>query len=188
MQKILYIARFERALSKPLPINIAMNSAAIVALDFNSSSKTFTTSLLDRFGTGTQLLDADARAIERLNALFDNYFSGKRTSFKSVKVDLFGTPFELRVCEELRKIPFGKVISYAELARRAGSPGGARAAAGALAKNPVPLIVPCHRIIRASGTLGGYSAGGKGRGRGGSGKLRGVELKRALLELEGVSF
>ena len=177
MREILYIARFERALSKPLPINIAINSTAIVALDFNSSHRSFKGFLRGRFGSDTLLRGTESRRMEKLSALFDSYFSGKRTSFKSVKVDIFATPFELRVYEELRKILAGKVIGYAELARRVGSPGGARAVGGALAKNPVPLIVPCHRVISTSGALGGYSAGGMDRG----GRLRGVELKRALL-------
>lgn len=82
-------------------------------------------------------------------------------------------PFHRKVYTALCEIPAGKTITYAELARRAGSPGAARAVGQAMAKNPFPIIIPCHRVVAGNGKLGGYS----GRG--------GVATKRALLELEG---
>jgi len=84
-----------------------------------------------------------------------------------------GTAFQVRIWQELRKIPRGKVISYAGLARHAGRPRSARAAANACGANPLPVIVPCHRVIRGDGSLGGYS----GRG--------GVRCKAQLLRREG---
>ena len=70
-----------------------------------------------------------------------------------------GTPFQRRVWDELRRIPFGETISYAELARRVGQPGAARAVGSANGRNPIGLIIPCHRVIAADGGLGGYGAG-----------------------------
>ncbi|MDR2431316.1 MAG: methylated-DNA--[protein]-cysteine S-methyltransferase [Candidatus Margulisbacteria bacterium] len=84
-----------------------------------------------------------------------------------------GTDFQLRVWRELRKIPRGQAITYAELARRSGRPRAARAAANACGANPLPVIVPCHRVIRGDGTLGGYSGVG------------GIKRKAQLLRREG---
>jgi methylated-DNA-[protein]-cysteine S-methyltransferase len=82
-----------------------------------------------------------------------------------------GTPFQRRVWEELRTIPRGETVTYGELAARIGMPGAARAVGSAVARNPVAVVVPCHRVIGADGSLTGYAGG--------------VELKRALLASEG---
>lgn len=77
-------------------------------------------------------------------------------------VDLEGTPvFQAKVLEATRRIPFGEVCSYATLAARIGHPGAARAVGNALATNPVPLIVPCHRVVRGDGTWGPYGLGAR---------------------------
>jgi AraC family transcriptional regulator, regulatory protein of adaptative response / methylated-DNA-[protein]-cysteine methyltransferase len=78
-----------------------------------------------------------------------------------IKLDLKGTEFQLKVWEELRKVPFGTTISYGELARRIGKPKAVRAVATAVATNPVSMIVPCHRIIHSDGTIGQYRWGAK---------------------------
>ncbi len=72
---------------------------------------------------------------------------------------LAGTPFQRRVWQELCTIPYGRAISYAELARRIGQPGSSRAVGGANGRNPISIIVPCHRVIAADGGLGGYGGG-----------------------------
>ena len=100
------------------------------------------------------------------------YFAGKRTHF-SVALDPQGTPFQRSVWKQIAKVAFGKTLTYGELARRAGHPGSARAAGAATGRNPIGIIVPCHRIMGANGSLTGY-AGGLGR-------------KRALLALEGIN-
>jgi methylated-DNA-[protein]-cysteine S-methyltransferase len=100
------------------------------------------------------------------------YFAGTRRKF-TVPLDLHGTPFQVQVWCTLQKIPFGKAVSYAEEARMLGKPKAARAVGSANGRNPVPIIVPCHRVVSADGTLGGYSAG--------------LPMKRKLLALEGVS-
>ncbi|MCA1581634.1 MAG: MGMT family protein [Acidobacteria bacterium] len=88
----------------------------------------------------------------------------------------YATPFARRVLLEATcAIPFGKVRTYGEIARAVGSPAGARAVGGALASNPVPIVVPCHRVVAAGG-LGGYSGGTKGSG---------LRWKRELLAIEG---
>lgn len=98
------------------------------------------------------------------------YIEGKLKEFQS-DLDLsYGTPFQTSVWKELLKIPYGNVITYAEVAEKIGSPRAARAVGNAVGANPIPIIVPCHRIVAANG-LGGYSCG--------------IHIKKRLLEIEG---
>lgn len=99
----------------------------------------------------------------------DEYFSGRRKSF-TVPLHPSGTQFQQTVWAALRTIPYGETVSYQELARQIGKPSAARAVGGANGKNPLPILIPCHRVIAADGSLGGYSLG--------------LELKRRLLGLE----
>ncbi len=99
------------------------------------------------------------------------YFAGRRARFE-VALAPEGTPFQRAVWKAISTVRFGETIAYGELARRAGHPGSARAAGAATGRNPIGIIVPCHRIMGSNGTLTGY-AGGLGK-------------KRALLALEGV--
>src|ERR1019366_4204294 len=88
----------------------------------------------------------------------EEFFAGRSTAF-DVPLAPEGTAFQQRVWAELRRIPFGETISYAELARRIGRPGAARAVGRANATNPIAVIVPCHRVIGAAGSLTGYDGG-----------------------------
>jgi len=103
--------------------------------------------------------------LEELSA----YFQGKLRSF-STPLHLQGTPFELRVWKRLRDVPFGKTISYGGLAEAAGAPRASRAVGRAVGRNPLLIFIPCHRVIRSDGGIGGFSAG--------------VEVKRWLLDFE----
>jgi methylated-DNA-[protein]-cysteine S-methyltransferase len=100
----------------------------------------------------------------------EEYFAGERTTF-DVPMELDGTPFQREVWAELSRIPYGETISYGELARRVGRPTGPRAVGQANGRNPIPIIVPCHRVLASNG-IGGYGGG--------------LTIKRALLALEGV--
>ena len=97
--------------------------------------------------------------IEAVRRELSAYFAGVPTDFAALTLDPRGTPFQLRVWQELRRIPWGQTISYGELARRVGNPKASRAVGQANAVNPIPLIIPCHRVIAAGGSLGGYSSG-----------------------------
>jgi methylated-DNA-[protein]-cysteine S-methyltransferase len=88
----------------------------------------------------------------------EEYFAGTRTDF-DVDIDLEGTPFQVEVWTALQAIPYGETISYAELARRIGRPAAVRAVGSANGRNPVSIIVPCHRVIGADGSLTGYGWG-----------------------------
>jgi len=96
---------------------------------------------------------------EMAAAALGNYFAGRPTDFSSLPLALRGTAFQLRVWQELRQIHWGRTISYGELAARLGKPQGPRAVGQAVGANPVAIIVPCHRVVAADGTLGGYGGG-----------------------------
>ena len=87
------------------------------------------------------------------------YFEGETHALEGLPVVLHGTSFQLRVWEELRRIPVGDTISYAELATRVGNPKARRAVGAANGRNPVAIVVPCHRVVAADGTLWGYGGG-----------------------------
>ena len=86
------------------------------------------------------------------------YFAGKRTNF-TVSLNLDGTPFQQRAWAAMRKIPYGKTISYAQQAKLIRSPRAVRAVGSANGANPIPIIVPCHRVVASNGGLGGYALG-----------------------------
>jgi methylated-DNA-[protein]-cysteine S-methyltransferase len=106
----------------------------------------------------------------RVEAQLQEYFAGARTTF-DLPLEPRGTDFQLSVWELLRKIPFGVTTSYGELARRLGDPKASRAVGAANGANPIPIIVPCHRVVGSKGELTGFGGG--------------LERKRWLLEHEG---
>jgi methylated-DNA-[protein]-cysteine S-methyltransferase len=111
------------------------------------------------------------QTLEEVAVQLDQYFTGRRRGFE-IPIDWSLTKgFQRRVLQKLTGVPYGRVTSYSELASRAGSSRAARAAGNALAANPIPVVVPCHRVIRSGGNLGGYGGG--------------PERKQLLLELEG---
>lgn len=105
--------------------------------------------------------EPDPRPFDEAIHQLDAYFAGELTEF-DLPLKLIGTPFQLRVWEQLTLIPYGETRTYGELAEALGSPGAARAVGLANGKNPVSIVVPCHRVIGASGSLTGYG-GGLGR-------------------------
>ncbi len=114
---------------------------------------------------------ADHRLLSEAREQLAEYFEGSRRSFE-LPLDLScGSSFQRRVWEATSHIPYGQVRSYGQIARALASAGSARAVGRALGRNPVPIIVPCHRVTRTDGTLGGYSGG--------------PHIKRALLAIEG---
>ena len=120
------------------------------------------THLGERRTTGSRLL---AQARRQL----DEYFAARRRRF-DLPVAPEGTAFQVRVWRQLERIPYGETISYAELARRIGQPTAARAVGAANGANPIPIVIPCHRVIGANGTLVGFGGG--------------LDVKERLLELE----
>lgn len=117
-------------------------------------------------------LSPAGRHLQEAARQLDEYFAGRRTVF-DVALDMTGTAFQRSVWDELTAIPFGASVSYAQHAQRLGNPKALRAVGSAIGKNPVSIIVPCHRVIGTSGAVTGYAGG--------------VQRKRFLLALEGVA-
>jgi methylated-DNA-[protein]-cysteine S-methyltransferase len=105
----------------------------------------------------------------------NEYFSGKLRRF-SVPLDLHGTSFQQKVWQQIAKIEYGQTLSYGKLAKAIRNPAASRAVGGAVGANPIPIIIPCHRVMGSTGKLTGYSGG------------NGIPTKKKLLALEGISF
>ena len=118
----------------------------------------------------TSLIHKNENQLEQALSELNKYFRGIPTDL-TLKLDLHGSDFQKRVWKSLLNIPYGKTASYKDIAAMIGAPYAIRAVGGACGKNPVPIIVPCHRVISADGNLGGYSGG--------------LRIKKALLKLEG---
>jgi methylated-DNA-[protein]-cysteine S-methyltransferase len=97
------------------------------------------------------------------------YFEGERKSF-DLPLRVSGTEFQIRVLEELQRIPYGETLSYSDIAERIGNPKAVRAVGAANGRNPIPIVIPCHRVIGSSGDLTGFGGG--------------LDTKEALLRLE----
>lgn len=115
------------------------------------------------------VVDNKSRSKDVIDQL-TRYFNGKLAKF-TCPVDLMGTPFQVRVWKELARIPYGSTFTYGQLAKRVSVPKGFQAVGRAVGANPIPIIIPCHRVIGSDGSLVGYSAG--------------VKTKEFLLRLEG---
>ena len=100
----------------------------------------------------------DPAALQPARTALDAYFGGDLREF-DLPLEPRGTPFQRLVWEEIARIPFGSTISYGELARRTGRPGAARAVGAAAGANPIPIVVPCHRVVGSGGALTGYAGG-----------------------------
>jgi len=151
------------------PILAAVNGlGALVYLGFAEHEPR--EALLRSLEAISQELTRDPALLASLRDQLGEYFRGERRTF-DLALDLRGTPFRRRVWEELGRIPFGATISYGELARRLGDPNLSRAVGAANGANPVSIVVPCHRVIGADGSLTGYAGG--------------LHLKKALLAVEG---
>lgn len=113
----------------------------------------------------------DAAVLAQAQAQLEEYFQGSRKSF-DLPLDLVGTPFQREVWQALLAIPFGATSTYGEVARRCGRPRAVRAVGGAIGRNPVSIVVPCHRVVGSDGSLTGFGGG--------------LPRKRALLRIEGL--
>jgi O-6-methylguanine DNA methyltransferase len=112
----------------------------------------------------------------RFGRMIKGFLDGRVRDLSSLPLDLSGVPsFTRKVLQAARTIPYGKTVSYARLAAMAGSPGAVRAAASAMRNNPFPLAVPCHRVVRSDGSIGGFMGKSKGKP---------VRLKSRLLQME----
>ena len=116
-------------------------------------------------------LQPEQRWLQAAHRALKRYFGGQTDALQGLKLDLHGTPFQRAVWQALQAIPGGQTSTYAQIAVQAGSPAAVRAAGAAIGRNPVSVLVPCHRVVGASGALTGYAGG--------------LARKRGLLEHEG---
>lgn len=121
------------------------------------------------FNNATRISSKDQKVINIFHQL-NEYFNRERKEF-DLQLEILGTDFQKKVWNELTKIPYGETISYGELAERMGDKNKMRAVAAANGANPIPILIPCHRVIGSDGSLTGYGGG--------------LEVKKKLLELEG---
>ncbi len=146
-----------RAIKTPIgPLTLEADENAVTAIRFSAGGAQDASPLLDA---------AEAQLRE--------YFAGARRTF-DLPLAPHGTAFQQRVWAALRAIPYGETRTYGELAAAIGNPSASRAVGMANHRNPIPIVIPCHRVIGASGTLTGYAGG--------------LEIKRRLLALEGINI
>lgn len=150
--------KYERLVQSPIgPLTLEGTEEAVTALRFGDQYRGGETSPL----------------LERAALELAEYFGGGRKTF-TVPLSPAGTPFQRRVWEALRAIPYGSTATYGEIAEQVGSPRAFRAVGAANHCNPLPIFLPCHRVLGKNGALTGYAGG--------------LEAKRTLLDLEGVHF
>ena len=144
---------------------------AVVRIEFENGreAQKLTRRLADK---GIQIIEDSERTAEVRRQL-EEYFAGERETF-DLTLAPQGTDFEKSVWNELSRIPFGQTRSYSEIALAIGKPGAARAVGRANGANPIPIVVPCHRVIGANGSLTGFGGG--------------LEVKSLLLEIEGAAL
>jgi methylated-DNA-[protein]-cysteine S-methyltransferase len=153
------------------PLLVAASDRGVCRISFDAEPERE----LDRLAAavGVRVLRSPRRLDEARREL-DEYFDGARTTF-GVPVDLtLAGVFQRAVLEELARVPYGQTTTYGALAAKVGNPRASRAVGGAMNRNPIPIVLPCHRVVGSSGTLVGYGGG--------------LERKRALLELEGAAL
>ncbi len=151
------------------PILLLANGQGLCRITINQAPDECLEKLQNQY---RQEIIADKKALAKPLKALQGYFQGKRRNFK-LDMDLgTATSFQKSVWQTLMKIPYGQVRSYQWVAHQIGTPQAARAVGMANRCNPLPIVIPCHRVIKADGELGGYSGG--------------IAIKQALLELEGV--
>jgi methylated-DNA-[protein]-cysteine S-methyltransferase len=164
---------YDRVQDTPLgPLWIAVGEHGLLAIEYESSEDSLRAYLRKLGGQPLRSAAQVAAAAEQVRL----YLLGD-TQAVDLPVDLSHlTPFQQRVLQETRRVPRGQVRTYMQIATRLGQPKAVRAVGQALRRNPIPIVVPCHRVVASDGTLGGYG-----------GKMRDAR-KLSLLKLEGVSF
>ncbi|HVA36245.1 MAG TPA: methylated-DNA--[protein]-cysteine S-methyltransferase [Candidatus Dormibacteraeota bacterium] len=160
--------RYAHTLDSPIgPLVVVVGpDGALTEIEFG---RTHHNRLFERMERAQIGLEQDPRRTDPVARQLDEYFAGVRRAF-DLALAPEGTPFQLRVWEELRRIPYGVTTTYGKIAERIGKPTASRAVGLANGSNPIPIVVPCHRVIGSSGALTGFGGG--------------IDVKAALLALE----
>lgn len=157
-----------------------MTKAALSRRSFASPIGFITVTAEDEKITSVQLCKkmnsiGNAKVLDQVKKQLDQYLEGNLAKF-SIPLKVSGTPFQLAVWRAIAKVPFGKSISYGEIAHQIGKPLAARAVGAAVGANPTPLLVGCHRVLGSTGSITGYTGG------------KGVSTKKQLLAHEGIEY
>lgn len=167
--KTLYISTLD--VGDNLQLSIVTNDTGLVLLEFNVTETQLFDIIVRNFGDVEIIKDPQHNQIYEKE--IRDYFLGKLKEF-TIPLDLVGTEFQKQVWKALMEVPYGETVSYKDIAVRINNPKGMRAVGMANNKNKIPVIVPCHRIIGADGSLVGYGGG--------------LHIKKRLLELEGIKI
>lgn len=151
--------------SKICDLYLIASDKGLCAVEWNKQNIPMTKFLTD---SGSQK-NMQIQILKKTTTQLEQYFKGTRKKFE-LPVDIIGTDFQIQVWQALAQIPFGQTVSYSDIAKKIKNPKAVRAVGSANGKNPLAIIVPCHRVISADGTLGGYAGG--------------LKIKKALLALE----
>ncbi|HEX4896908.1 MAG TPA: methylated-DNA--[protein]-cysteine S-methyltransferase [Candidatus Limnocylindrales bacterium] len=169
------------------PVHVAVSEEGVVAVELTTTSEAFAAGLEARRHRPVRLVEAGEvrpALLERAIRALGDALAGRvdeRAALDALPLDLADRPaFDREVLAAVRAIPRGEVRSYGEIARAIGRPGAARAVGGAVGRNPVAMLVPCHRVVAGDGTLGGYGGGWWGDHE------RNLDVKAALLAGEGI--
>jgi len=154
------------------PLHLAATDTGVVGVWFGAAAEPL--EMLAR-ELGEVVFVEDGPRVENARVQVEEYLRGERQTFDLALDWRRSKGFRLRALQELARVPFGVTVTYGELARRCGSPAATRAIGGAMATNPLPLIVPCHRVVRTGGAIGGFA-----------GARNAIDTKQWLLVHEGV--
>ena len=170
-----------------VPFRVAATDHGIVAAAWEPDEDAFVAAIRARLRipvvpvTDVPANDAARTVLDAAMPVISSLLRGQRNDASAIPVDLRDRPpFERHALETVRQVGWGETASYGGIARLMGAPRAARAVGGALGRNPISMLIPCHRVIAGDGTLGGYGGGWWG------GRQAGLELKRELLSREGV--
>lgn len=155
------------------PVWVAASASGLVWLEIGGEEAVFAQRLADRFGVP---VTKDSDRLKDSSREIREYLQGTRRGFDTLVDWSVMSAFQVKVLREVCAIPYGQVRTYGQIATQVGAPGAARAVGRANATNPVPLVIPCHRVVGANGSLTGYGAG------------EGIKTKAWLLELEGYAL
>jgi len=152
------------------PVFVAKTQKGVCRVSFRRSEDDLVGDLERR----SLLPERAPETLDRERRELGEYFRGKRRRFE-LPIDLrWGTKFQRKVLQAASRIPFGECWCYADVAKRVGSPNAQRAVGSALGKNPVAIVIPCHRVVASGGAIGGYTGG--------------LDIKRTLMEIEGIEL
>lgn len=156
-------------------MTVASDAVGVFSIHFGTADEHFFSSIKKMTGFSPDVAEMGGSFCAQMSAELEAYFNGELKVFKT-PLNFYGTAFQKSVWHAIFAIPYGELTSYGALSRAIGNPKASRAVGGATGKNPIPIVVPCHRVVGTNGALTGFSAPG------------GINTKIKLLTLEGIPY